>query len=206
MSFRKSQQRLIQAHIQLGLSQAQRYRDLSRINDWLSAVAMMDALTQLNNRRAFDLELPNLVQLARTKQTPLSLMMLDIDHFKSVNDRFGHLVGDEVLKQLAQRLLTNMRFYDTPFRYGGEEFVVTLMNTDLDEALVIANRICELIAQKPFEMKPPINGIKPLEITLSVGMTALRADDDSDGRSFLDRADQNLLAAKGAGRNQVVAS
>ncbi|MEL6490090.1 MAG: GGDEF domain-containing protein [Cyanobacteria bacterium J06634_6] len=204
LALEKNQCRLIQAHIQLGLRSAQRYRDLSRINDWLSAVALIDALTQLNNRRAFDLELPNQIQLARTKGTALSLMVLDIDHFKSVNDRFGHLVGDDMLKQLANRLLTNMRFYDTPFRYGGEEFVVILANTELTEGLGIANRIRETIAQEPFELTHPVNEVKRLDMTLSVGITQLHSDDDSQGRSFVGRADHNLLAAKAAGRNQVV--
>ncbi|MEL7053343.1 MAG: GGDEF domain-containing protein, partial [Cyanobacteria bacterium J06588_5] len=158
----------------------------------------------LNNRRAFDLELPNQIQLARTKGTALSLMVLDIDHFKSVNDRFGHLVGDDMLKQLANRLLTNMRFYDTPFRYGGEEFVVILANTELTEGLGIANRIRETIAQEPFELTHPVNEVKRLDMTLSVGITQLHSDDDSQGRSFVGRADHNLLAAKAAGRNQVV--
>ena len=115
LSFRKSQQRLIQAHIHIGLNRAQRYRDLARINDWLSAVALVDALTQLSNRRAFDMELPRQVKVARAKSKPLSLMVIDIDYFKSVNDRHGHLVGDDVLKQLAKRFLNNMRFLRCAF-------------------------------------------------------------------------------------------
>ena len=197
--------RLIQAHIQIGLSRAQQYRDLSRINDWLSAVALVDALTQLNNRRAFDLELPNQIKMSRQKQTPLSLMVLDIDYFKSVNDRFGHLVGDDMLKQLAKRLLSNMRFYDTPFRYGGEEFVITLNNTDISEAQTIANRLRQLIAQEPFRLSQPIDGITRLELTVSIGLAELYPDDDEQGRNFLDRADKHLLEAKASGRNKVIA-
>lgn len=191
--FRQNQCRLIQAHIQIGLSRAQRYRDLSRINDWLSAVALVDALTQISNRRAFDLELPNQIKMTRSKGTPLSLMVLDIDFFKGVNDRFGHLVGDEILKQLAQRLLANMRFYDMPFRYGGEEFVVTLTNTDLVEGVAIANRLRESIARDSFTIAPSANGLTTLEVTVSIGIAELLPDDDEQGRSLLDRADQNLL-------------
>ncbi|MEL6471663.1 MAG: GGDEF domain-containing protein [Cyanobacteria bacterium J06623_4] len=202
--FRQNQCRLIQAHIQIGLSRAQRYRDLSRINDWLSAVALVDALTQISNRRAFDLELPNQIKMTRSKGTPLSLMVLDIDFFKGVNDRFGHLVGDEILKQLAQRLLANMRFYDTPFRYGGEEFVVTLTNTDLVEGSAIANRLRESIARDPFKIAPPVNGLTALEVTVSIGIAELLPEDDEQGRSLLDRADQNLLKAKDLGRNRVI--
>jgi diguanylate cyclase (GGDEF)-like protein len=202
--FRQNQRRLIQAHIQIGLNCAQRYRDLSRINDWLSAVALVDALTQLSNRRAFDMELPRQIKMARSKNMPLSLMVLDIDYFKSVNDCYGHLVGDEVLKMLAKRLLTNMRFYDTPFRYGGEEFVITLSNTDLKEGESIAERLRQSIAQNPFELDHIIKGINPLELSVSIGITDLRPEDDASGRSFLNRADQNLLTAKSTGRNRIV--
>ncbi|MEL6605108.1 MAG: diguanylate cyclase [Cyanobacteria bacterium J06614_10] len=204
--FQQNQCRLIQAHIQIGLSRAQRYRDLSRINDWLSAVALVDALTQISNRRAFDLELPNQIKMTRSKGTPLSLMVLDIDFFKGVNDRFGHLVGDDILKQLAKRLLANMRFYDTPFRYGGEEFVVTLTNTDLVEGRAIANRLRESIARDPFKIAPPVNGLDTLDVTVSIGIAELLPDDDEQGRSLLDRADQNLLRAKELGRNRVIGS
>ncbi len=202
--FRKSQQRLIQAYIQIGLNRAQRYRDLSRINDWLSAVALVDALTQLSNRRSFDLELPRQIKLARTKNTPLSLMVVDIDLFKSVNDRYGHLVGDDVLKLLAKRLLANMRFYDTPFRYGGEEFVITLNNTDLTEGMAIAQRLRHSISQEPFKITQSVNDITQLPLTISIGLTELRESDDPQGRSFLHRADQHLLEAKASGRNRVI--
>lgn len=203
--FPKNQCRLIQAHVQIGLRRAQRYRDLSRINDWLSAVALIDALTQINNRRAFDLELPNQIAMARNKGTALSILVLDIDFFKRVNDRYGHLVGDDVLRLLAKRLSSNMRFYDTPFRYGGEEFVVTLNNTDKVEGKAIANRLRELIGQEPFRLSQPVGGVSKLDVTVSIGLTELRPEDDAQGRSFLHRADQNLLQAKESGRNRVVA-
>ncbi len=204
IAFRTSQQRLIQAYVQIGLNRAQRYRDLSRINDWLSAVALVDALTQLSNRRSFDLELPRQIKVARAKGTPLSLMVVDIDFFKAVNDRYGHLVGDEVLKVLAKRLLSNMRFYDTPFRYGGEEFVVTLSNTDLAEGIIIAQRLRHAIDQEPFDIDPSVSHTAQLPLTISIGLTELKESDDPQGRSFLHRADQYLLEAKASGRNQVI--
>lgn len=203
-SFRKSQQRLIQAHIHIGLNRAQRYRDLARINDWLSAVALVDALTQLSNRRAFDMELPRQVKVARSKSKPLSLMVIDIDYFKSVNDRHGHLVGDDVLKQLAKRFLNNMRFYDAPFRYGGEEFVVMLSNTGLEEGQMIAERLRDSIERSPFELHELADEMAALNITVSIGLTQLKPTDDESGASFLHRADQNLLRAKAAGRNRVM--
>ena len=204
ITFRPSQQRLIQAHIHIGLNRAQRYRDLSRINDWLSAVALVDALTQLSNRRAFDMELPRQIKVARVKGKQLSLMVIDIDAFKSVNDRHGHLVGDDVLKQLARRLLANMRFYDAPFRYGGEEFVVTLNNTDIEEGKMIADRLRQSIERAPFKLEMLADGLEALEITVSIGLTQLIETDDDKGASFLHRADQNLLKAKANGRNQVI--
>ena len=204
LSFRKSQQRLIQAHIHIGLNRAQRYRNLSRINDWLSAVALVDALTQLSNRRAFDMELPRQVRVATAKAKPLSLMVIDIDYFKSVNDCHGHLVGDDVLKQLAKRLLNNMRFYDAPFRYGGEEFVVTLSNTGVEEAEMIAERLRQSIEKTPFELEMLADEMEALNITVSIGLTQLDKSDDETGASLLHRADQNLLKAKAQGRNQVV--
>lgn len=203
-SFRKSQQRLIQAHIHIGINRAQRYRDLSRINDWLSAVALVDALTQLSNRRAFDMELPRQVKVARVKSKPLSLMVMDIDYFKAVNDRHGHLVGDDVLKQLAKRFLSNMRFYDAPFRYGGEEFVITLSNTGLEEGWMIAERLRHSIERSPFKLHELADDIEALKITVSIGLTQLKPTDDEGGASFLHRADQNLLRAKAMGRNRVM--
>lgn len=204
VTFSQSQQRLIQAYVQIGLARAQRRRALLQVNDWLSAAALVDALTQVGNRRAFDLELPRQIQMARARGAHLSLLLLDIDYFKRVNDRYGHLVGDDVLKRLAQRLLTNMRFYDTPFRYGGEEFVVTLSNTDLSEGQAIADRLRQSIARQPFELTHLIDAQDTTAITVSIGLTELHPSDDAQGRSFFNRADQNLLKAKALGRNQVV--
>jgi two-component system cell cycle response regulator len=194
------QDRLLQAQVRHGLQRAQAYRDLARTNDWLSAIALVDALTQLNNRRAFDIALPNQITKARSQQHPLSLMMLDIDFFKQINDNYGHLVGDEVLKGLSKRLQNNMRFYDTPYRYGGEEFVVILSNTDAIEARLVGQRLREVIAEQPFEVADGFS----LSISVSIGIAYLIADDDPLGRSLLERADQNLLRAKVQGRNQVV--
>lgn len=206
VTFSPSQRRLIRAYVQIGLARAQRRRALLQANDWLSTVALVDALTQVGNRRAFDLELPRQIQMARARGANLSLLLLDIDYFKRVNDRYGHLVGDDVLNRLAQRLLNNMRFYDTPFRYGGEEFVVTLSNTDLSEGWAIADRLRQSIAHQTFELTHLIDAKDAMAITVSIGLTELHPSDDDQGRSFLNRADQNLLKAKALGRNQVVSA
>lgn len=191
---------LLQAHIHAGLRIVRNYRELIRTNDLLSAIAFSDSLTELNNRRALEWELPRQIQNARTRSVPLSLMMLDVDYFKSINDTYGHLVGDRALKSLADRLRHNLRFYDTPFRYGGEEFVIILSNTDAAESIAVSNRLRRLIAEQPFN----VDGMTDRKITISAGVTSLEPDDDARGVSLLQRADQYLLRAKAEGRNRVI--
>jgi two-component system cell cycle response regulator len=194
------QHRLLQAQIRVGLRQVQNHRELMRTNDVLSAIALLDPLTELNNRRAFEWELPRQIQNARSRTIPISLMMMDVDYFKTINDTYGHLVGDRALKLLAARLRHNLRFYDTPFRYGGEEFVVILNETDCHEASRIANRLCQLICDQSFV----INDVLDLRITISAGSATLQPEDDPKGLSLLQRADQCLLQAKSEGRNRVI--
>lgn len=190
----------LQAQIRVGLRQVQTHRELMRTNDVLSAIALSDPLTSLNNRRAFEWELPRQIQNARDRRIPISLIMLDVDFFKSINDTYGHLTGDQVLKFLAARLSHNLRIYDTPFRYGGEEFVIILSNTDREEAMMIANRLCQIVSEQPFAIDETLD----LTVTISAGTATLAADDDSKGVSLLQRADQCLLSAKAQGRNRVV--
>lgn len=195
-------QSLITAQIQAGLRQVRNYRELVRANDVLSAIALLDPLTELNNRRAFEWELPRQIQNTRHRGGMISLIMLDVDYFKSINDTYGHLIGDRALKVLAARLRHNLRFYDTPFRYGGEEFVIILSETGAQEAGVIANRLCHLISAQPFAIDDSLD----LTITVSIGAATLQAEDDARGISLLQRADDRLLRAKSQGRNQVVSS
>ncbi len=195
-----SEQSLISAHVQAGLRRVQNHRELIRTNDILSAIALSDPLTELNNRRAFEWELPRQIHNARLRGMPISLLMLDVDFFKSINDTYGHLVGDRALQLIASRLRHNLRFYDTPFRYGGEEFVIILSDTGNQEAEAIAHRICRLISDQPFVIDDKLD----LNITISAGTASLTAQDDARGTSLLHRADQNLLRAKALGRNRVV--
>ncbi|BAU44764.1 diguanylate cyclase [Leptolyngbya sp. O-77] len=199
-SAEKDAQSLISAHVQAGLRRVQNHRELIRTNDILSAIALSDPLTELNNRRAFEWELPRQIHNARLRGMPISLLMLDVDFFKSINDTYGHLVGDRALQLIASRLRHNLRFYDTPFRYGGEEFVIILSDTGNQEAEAIANRICRLISDQPFVIDDSLD----LNITISAGTASLIAQDDARGISLLRRADQNLLRAKALGRNRVV--
>lgn len=194
------QNRLLVAQIQAGLRKVQNYRQLMRTNDLLSTMALADPLTELNNRRALEWELPRQVQNARIRLRPLSLVILDVDFFKSINDNYGHLVGDRVLQLLSARLRYNLRFQDTLFRYGGEEFVVILSNTDVQEAPMVAHRLRRLIGDQPFSINPTT----ALNITISLGSSTLNDADDPKGVSLLQRADDNLLQAKSDGRNRVV--
>jgi two-component system cell cycle response regulator len=196
----KQQNRLLQSQIVSGLRMVKTHRELMRTNDILSAIALSDPLTELNNRHALDWELPRQVQNARTRMEPLSLVMLDVDYFKSINDTYGHPVGDRALQLISSRLRHNLRFRDTLFRYGGEEFVIILSNTDQQEALLVSRRLCRLISEQPFTIDDHL----ALNLTISAGTASLKPTDDSRGIRLLQRADQNLLKAKASGRNQAV--
>jgi two-component system, cell cycle response regulator len=197
---REFYERRLQVQVQAGLRRVQNHRELIRANDVLSAIALSDPLTELNNRRAFEWELPRQIQNARNRNVPISLIMMDVDFFKIINDTHGHIVGDSVLKVLSARIRHNLRFYDTPFRYGGEEFVIILSDTACQEAYRIARRLCRLINDQPFV----INETLDLSVTISAGVATLDMTDDARGSSLLQRADQRLLQAKGLGRNRVV--
>jgi diguanylate cyclase (GGDEF)-like protein len=194
--------RLILAQLTVGLRKAKKYRDLMRTNDLLSAIALADSLTELNNRRALEWDLPRQIQKSREQGLPFSLIILDVDYFKKVNDTYGHLVGDRLLQLLCIRLKHNLRFQDTPFRYGGEEFVILLANTTGEEALIVARRLNRIVNEQPFA----INNHQTINVTISLGTASLHHDDDEQGINLLHRADQCLLEAKATGRNKVIAS
>lgn len=178
---------------------SQTMRELRDANRQLADMSTHDGLTGLHNRRYFDERFPALVRLAARKQEPLAVMMLDVDHFKQVNDRHGHLVGDDCLRQVAATLRQVMvRSTDLLARYGGEEFVVVLPGTGEAEAAVIAERI-----RLAVEATPIPNGGSPLHVTLSIGL-AVRVPVDGDGSQLLANADAALYRAKESGRNRVV--
>jgi diguanylate cyclase (GGDEF)-like protein len=157
--------------------------------------AATDALTGQWNRRALDDFLKQQVELRATTQRPFSILVLDIDFFKNINDEFGHLVGDDVLRAFAHRLHEFLRRGDFCARFGGEEFVVVLPNTPLTAAMEIAERIREGIACRPLLSTPKI------QATVSIGAAAM-AHDQSISELFA-KADQAVYLAKNAGRNQV---
>jgi two-component system cell cycle response regulator len=177
-----------------------RYHDkLHQMLDNSVSLAYTDALTGIYNRRYMDAHLDRKIMEIATTQKSVSVMMLDIDHFKRVNDTYGHASGDEVLKAVAQRVGVCIRDFDLLARYGGEEFVVIMPSTPASLSLMVAERLCRKIEDEPFE----ISGSEtPLAITTSIGV-ATTADPKVTAAALLERADTALYQAKNGGRNQV---
>jgi diguanylate cyclase (GGDEF)-like protein/PAS domain S-box-containing protein len=164
----------------------------------LEVLATTDSLTRLANRRRFVEVMEREFGRARRTGKPLSLVAFDLDHFKRVNDTWGHDVGDSVLVAFANLVRDAVRAYDCVARIGGEEFSVMLPDTDQADALQIAQRICDLVALRPLVMV----GDRAIEITCSGGLTAL-APRDETASSLMLRADRALYLAKSSGRNRV---
>ena len=164
-----------------------------------------DVLTGWNNRRHLGIRLGEEIARAQRDRTGITCLMLDIDHFKSVNDTWGHAAGDAVLREFAQRTEAHVRTSDVTARYGGEEFVVLLPNTDVASAELLAERVRTAISEEPFDL-PCGNSVT---VTLSIGIAeAYPGPEDADlknvGDLLVDRADIALYAAKSAGRDCVV--
>ena len=170
-------------------------RELEHKNAELAALAITDPLTQLHNRRYFMTRSEEELRRSQRYGGPLTILLLDVDHFKKVNDTHGHQVGDEVLVAVAQRLRASLRSTDVLARYGGEEFVVCLPETPVDGARAIAER---LRASVEAEIVPAMGRA----VTVSIGVAMLRPDTQSVG-SLLENADAALYRAKRAGRNRV---
>lgn len=192
--------RLLLSQLTVALRKVKKYQDLMRTNDLLSTIALADSLTELNNRRALEWDLPRQVEKARNENSPLSLIILDVDYFKKVNDNYGHLVGDRLLKLLSSRIKHNLRAQDTAFRYGGEEFVIILADTTAQDAHSVAHRLKNIVEESPFAIDSNLN----INVTISLGTACLLPNDDEQGSNLLDRADTFLLQAKSKGRNRVV--
>ena len=181
--------------------QRKRYTDYLRNNlDHSLELAVTDQLTGLHNRRYMTGQLDSLVKRAVMGGEPVSALLIDIDFFKKINDTFGHDIGDEVLREFALRLALNVRAIDLPCRFGGEEFVVVMPDTQLGDALRIAERIRNHVAGSPFKVGPTK---EQLTVTISVGVSATLGADDTP-EALLKRADQGVYQAKASGRNAVV--
>ncbi len=178
-----------------------RYTDYLRHNlDHSIELAVTDHLTGLHNRRYMQSQLEALMVRARAGGEPVATLLIDIDHFKDINDRFGHEVGDEVLREFAERLASSVRAIDLPVRHGGEEFVVVMPDTTLEDAQRIAERICMHVAGSPFRV---LDGEELLSVTISIGVAVSLGPED-ELRALLKRADQALYDAKSGGRNRVI--
>ena len=165
----------------------------------LEFLATTDGLTGLHNRRCLMARLEQEIIRVQRFQAPVSLLMLDLDHFKAVNDQHGHLVGDQVLAHVAGILRTCLRGTDFAARYGGEEFCILALGTSSVGAEVFANRLRGLIAKSPFLIKDR----ETLAITCSIGVAETNST-RLDARRLIEAADQALYQAKSAGRNRVV--
>jgi diguanylate cyclase len=157
-------------------------------------------LTGIANRRSFDERLKLAIREAKSSSDTLSLLMIDIDHFKKFNDSFGHQLGDKVLQLVARILKTSIKGRDTVARYGGEEFAVILPSTRLAGAATLGDQIREAVASRRIIQKR--TGEDFGSITLSVGVSSLRSADS--GESLIKRADDALYSAKRGGRNRVI--
>ncbi len=158
-------------------------------------VSHTDALTYLPNRRQIINNLQKEAHRAERYKTPLSISMMDIDHFKNINDTYGHTVGDVVLLQLANMLREGVRESDMVGRYGGEEFLIVLPNTELQRATELAGRLCKIIREKDIEV------VGKAHITVSIGVAEYRHAEEN-WQKFLNRADMALYAAKNTGRDR----
>ena len=163
-------------------------------------MAITDALTGLNNRRYMETHLASLVEQAASRGKPIAVLVVDIDYFKAVNDGHGHDAGDDVLREFALRIRKSIRNIDLACRYGGEEFVIVMPETDMAVATMVAERLRRRIASEPFSIQ---QGARNLEVTISIGIAALGAPGDN-AAAILKRADQALYRAKRDGRNRVV--
>jgi diguanylate cyclase len=162
--------------------------------------SLTDPLTSLANRKSFEDSFAKAITEATSRNEPLSLMFTDIDHFKSFNDTYGHLTGDQVLRLVAMSVKQNVKGQDIAARYGGEEFAVVLPNTALRQATTVADHIRRAVMSK--ELMKRSTGEHLGRVTISIGVAALRRGDTT--RALIERADACLYAAKRNGRNRVI--
>jgi diguanylate cyclase (GGDEF)-like protein len=164
--------------------------------------ALTDSLTGLYNYRFFQEHLQREISRASRSKAPLSLIVLDSDNLKAINDTYGHGVGDRVIRHLADSIQRHTRKANVLVRYGGDEFCIMVPEGDLETARSVAERILGEIRNSPYSDEA--HGVPPIALTMSAGVTSYRPEEDN-AFSFFKRADENLLAAKRAGKNGVVA-
>lgn len=169
----------------------------------LKLYGLMDPLTGVANRRLFERRLADEIERWLRRGEPLGYMLVDVDHFKRVNDRHGHHVGDQVLQRVAQLLGRELRAADLLARYGGEEFMLLLPNTTLEQTAVIAQRLCDSVARHEFQ----VAGGASVPVTVSIGVACLTSERQETGQApaawLFEQADAALYSAKKTGRNRV---
>ena len=180
----------------------QMMEDLQRDLENVRREAMTDGLTGLANRKSFDAEIKRIEALARQEKMGFTLLMVDIDHFKSFNDNFGHQVGDQVLRLVARTLKDGVKGRDFASRYGGEEFAIILPETDVNAGVAVGNSLRKTIATKDVINRS--SGEVLGRITMSVGVAEYIVGESIE--SLIERADSALYTAKHNGRNQVAAA
>jgi len=190
----------LKVRLQVGKRMIEMQQKLNTTLQELTKLASHDALTGLLNRRAIMEALPKEFKRIERQEQVLCIGMCDIDHFKQVNDSYGHLVGDEVLKEVTQRIKDALRDHDLLGRYGGEEFLVITSVDNTKSAIIAYQRICQAVSTLPIEIDK-----LSISITVSCGVTSYSpGNDKQDIAKLIARADEALYQAKDAGRNQVV--
>lgn len=175
-------------------------RELQRTNQTLEQLAATDPLTGAENRRRFIEHVEAQIRRVKRGGAPFSVLALDLDNFKSINDRYGHQVGDDILKAFVKKCVAAVRPFDSVARVGGEEFMVLLPETALESASIIAERVRNAVASTPFE-----SGTQRLAVTVSIGASQSGLDGDTIDE-ILRVADKRLYSAKHQGRNRVIAA
>ena len=174
-------------------------RQLEDLLTKLEILAITDSLTQIYNRRYFESVIEKEFENTLRYKTPASCMMIDVDHFKSVNDDFGHKTGDTVLKEIASIIKNNLRKVDVVARWGGEEFIAILPRTTKEDTLIAANRILKTISENKFE------GINR-PVTVSIGIASIPDESINNAEKLIHKADTAMYEAKKQGRNRVIIS
>ena len=156
-------------------------------------------LTGLYNHRHFQEYLENEIKAIHKNDSSIALILIDVDHFKQINDRFGHLQGDQILLKIANILRKGVRYKDFVARYGGEEFAVIISNTSHQEAAEVAERLRKYVENEQFHTENQ----SPISVTISLGIGLLKKPEDNQREELIDMADKALYKAKNSGRNKV---
>ncbi|MBI3014897.1 MAG: GGDEF domain-containing protein [Candidatus Tectomicrobia bacterium] len=196
--FPPAKARKVLDRLEEALRQANGPADLLEELDRMESLSITDGLTGIFNYRYFQIRLRGEILRTRRSLEPFSLLLLDIDYFKRINDTYGHLIGDQFLRELSQLIQANSREIDQVFRYGGEEFAIILPRTRTREAFVLAERLRRKVASQVFTAE----GIG-VSLTISVGINTYQGEPEVNQNDLVHRADQALYQAKTRGRNMI---